>query len=201
MLLQSFGLRDQPFGDTPDPRFLYYSRTHKEALASLVCGIDSDRGFLALIASPGMGKTTLLFRLLQHYRDAAHTAFLFQTQCTWREFLGYLCADLGITVPDNKDVVSMHLQFNDMLRREARAGKRCILIIDEAHNLDNDVLETVRLLSDCETTRAKLLQIILAGQAALAGKLADSSLAQLRQRVSTISYLSPLSHSDVDQYI
>src|SRR2546427_6118737 len=95
MVLKFFGRREQPFGVTPDPSFLYLSPTHCEALASLFYGIETGRGFLALIAKPGMGKTTLLFHLLQKYRNSARTAFLFQTQCTSRELMRFLIAELG----------------------------------------------------------------------------------------------------------
>lgn len=96
MLLRFYGLREQPFGVTPDPAYLYPSRTHREALASLSYGIGNDRGFLALIAKPGMGKTTLLYQLLEELRASARTVFLFQTQCTSREFFRYLLDELLI---------------------------------------------------------------------------------------------------------
>ena len=163
MLLKFFGLREHPFGVTPDPRYLYLSPGPREALASLFYGIESERGFLALIAPPGMGKTTLLFHLLEKFRTSARTAFLFQTQCTSREFMRFLLAELGYETGDH-DFVRMHEEFNQHLLREARAGNRFIVVVDEAQNLDPSVLETIRLLSDFETPQAKLLQIVLAGQ-------------------------------------
>jgi len=200
MFLEFFGFREQPFGVTPDPRFLYLSPAHREALASLYYGIESGRGFLALIAKPGMGKTTLLFHLLEKFRHNARTAFLFQTQCSSREFMRFLLAELGIESHD-QDFVRMHEEFNRMLLQEARAGRRFIVVVDEAQNLDSSVLETVRLLSDFETPRAKLLQIILAGQPELADKLASRHLAQLRQRVSLLNRLAPLSLEETKKYI
>ena len=104
MFLKFFGLREQPFGVTPDPRFLYLSSAHREALASLIYGIESDLGFLALIAKPGMGKTTLLFHLLEKFQSSARTAFLFQTQCTSRQFMRFLIAELGCE-RDHQDFV------------------------------------------------------------------------------------------------
>ena len=163
MFLNYYGLREQPFGVTPDPRFLYLSPAHREALASLVYGIESGLGFLALIATPGMGKTTLLFHLLEKFRTSARTAFLFPTQCNSREFMRFLLAELGYG-SDDQDFVRMHEEFNKRLLQEARAGNRFIVVIDEAQNLEPSVLETVRLLSDFETPRAKLMHIILAGQ-------------------------------------
>src|SRR5271169_3682100 len=185
-----FGLREQPFGVTPDPRFLYLSAAHREALASLYYGIEANRGFLGLIAKPGMGKTTILFHLLEKFRNSAKTAFLFQTQCTSREFMRFLLAELGYDTGDH-DFVKMHEEFNKHLLREARAGNRFIVVVDEAQNLDPSVLETIRLLSDFETPKAKLLQIVLAGQPELADKLANPRMAQLRQRVSLVSGLQP----------
>ncbi len=200
MFLEFYGFREQPFGVTPDPRFLYLSPAHREALASLYYGIESGRGFLALIAKPGMGKTTLLFHLLEKFRHNARTAFLFQTQCSSREFMRFLLAELGVESHD-QDFVRMHEEFNKMLLQEARAGRRFIIVVDEAQNLDASVLETVRLLSDFETPRAKLLQIILAGQPELADKLASRHMAQLRQRVSLLNRLVSLSVEETRKYI
>jgi len=200
MFLKFFGLREQPFGVTPDPSFLYLSPTHREALASLFYSIEMGRGFLALIAKPGMGKTTLLFHLLEKFRTSARTAFLFQTQCTSREFMRFLIAELGCET-DDQDFIRMHEEFNNHLLQEARAGKRVIVAIDEAQNLDPSVLETIRLLSNFETPRAKLLQIVLAGQPELADKLASSGMAQLRQRFSLLHRLKPLSHEEIKNYI
>jgi type II secretory pathway predicted ATPase ExeA len=126
--------------------------------------------------------------------------FLFQTQCNSREFMRFLLAELGVETPD-QDFVRLHEQFNKMLLQESRAGRRFIVVIDEAQNLDASVLETVRLLSDFETPQAKLLQIILAGQPELADKLASSHLAQLRQRVSLLNHLVPLSVEESGRYI
>ena len=200
MFLDFFGLREQPFGVTPDPRYLYLGTGHREALASLYYGIEANRGFLSLIARPGMGKTTLLFHLLAKFDRTARTAFLFQTQCSSREFMRFLLAEIGIET-ESQDFVRMHEQFNRCLVQEARAGKRFIVVIDEAQNLDATVLETVRLLSDFETPQAKLLQIILVGQPGLPDKLASPSLVQLRQRITSVSGLSPLNQEEVARFI
>jgi general secretion pathway protein A len=200
MFLKYFGLTEQPFGVTPDPRFLYLSSAHREALASLYYGIEANRGFLGLIAQPGMGKTTLLFHLLEKFRTSAHTAFIFQTQCNSREFMRFLLAELGYE-EDTQDLVRLHEEFNRRLLEEARAGRRMIVVIDEAQNLAPEVLETVRLLSDFETPRAKLMHIILSGQPQLADKLASPGLAQLRQRVSILHGLEALTFSEVKNYI
>ncbi len=200
MFLEFFGLREQPFGVSPDPRYLYLGPGHREALASLYYGIEANRGFLSLVARPGMGKTTLLFHLLAKFSHSARTAFIFQTQCNSREFMRFLLAEIGIE-NDLQDFVKMHEQFNRCLVQEARAGRRFIVVIDEAQNLDASVLETVRLLSDFETPQAKLLQIILVGQPSLADKLASPGLTQLRQRITSLSGLSPLTQHETARFI
>lgn len=201
MFIQFYGFREQPFGVTPDPRFLYLSPGHREALASVFYGIEAGRGFTALIARPGMGKTTLIFQLLQKLRSNARTAFLFQTQCDSREFMKFLLREIGCELQPNQDLVSMHEEFNRCLLQEFHARRPFVLIIDEAQNLEPSVLETVRLLSDFETPQAKLLQIILAGQPELADKLARPSLRQLRQRISMLCTIPPLSLQEVERYI
>jgi general secretion pathway protein A len=200
MFLDFYHLREQPFGVTPDPRYLYLSRTHREALASLFYGVEMGRGFLALIAQPGMGKTTVLFRLLERLRKSTYTAFLFQTQCDSQEFLRSLVADMGID-SHGHDLVQMREELNEALIRLKRADRRFVLVIDEAQNLEDSVLETVRLLSDFETPSAKLMQIIIAGQPQLAAKLARPSLIQFRQRVAVLCRLEPFSPAETDRYI
>ena len=200
MLLEYFRLREQPFGVTPDPRFFYPSETHREAMASLVYGVQSERAFMALIAQPGMGKTMLLFNLLEQLGSGVRSAFLFQTQCDSRELLGYLLTDLGIKV-QSSDVIQMHEALKAELLREARAGRRVLVIIDEAQNLETSVLETVRLLSDFECPSRKLMHIILTGQPQLSQKLACPELIQLRQRLSMIIHIKPLAGQEVATYI
>lgn len=200
MFLDFYRLREQPFGVTPDPRFLYMSETHREALASLLYGIKSGRGFMALVAKPGMGKTSILFRLMQNLEGSARTVFLFQTQCDSKEFLKYLLADMGIQT-DSTDLVKIHALLNDALAENAKTGKQFVVIVDEAQNLDANVLETIRLLSDFETTRNKLMQIVLAGQPQLAEKLASPALTQLSQRISILSRLTPFSAAETAAYI
>ncbi|PYU19740.1 MAG: hypothetical protein DMG32_23730 [Acidobacteria bacterium] len=200
MFLDFYGLREQPFGVTPDPTYLYLSRTHHEALAALLEGVKADRGFMALIAEPGMGKTTLLYRLMEEVQDSARTVFLFQTQCDSREFFRYILSELGIKTP-RMGLVSMHKKLNDLLLSEMLAGKRFVIIVDEAQNLEGPVLETIRLLSDFETPHAKLLEIVLAGQPQLAAKLAQPGLSQLRQRIAILRCLEPLNAQETACYI
>jgi type II secretory pathway predicted ATPase ExeA len=200
MIHDFFGLHEQPFGVTPDPRYLYLADSHREALASLIYGVEMNRGFLALIARPGMGKTTLLFHLLEKFRHSARTALLFQTQCSSRELLRFLLSEFGVENKED-DLVRMHERFNQYLMEQSLAGQRVIVVIDEAQNLEPPVLETLRLLSNFETSRVKLLQIILAGQPELATKLSQPSLIQLRQRIVSFNGLDPLVPREVARFI
>jgi len=200
VFLEFYKLREQPFGVTPDPRFLYFGRTHREAIASLLYAIESKRGFSALVAEPGMGKTSLLFRVLETLQEKARTAFLFQTEGDSRELLRTLLRDLGIHSAAH-DPVAMHAALNESLLQELNAGRQVIVVIDEAQNLDERVLETVRLLSNFETPRQKLMHIVLAGQPGLAAKLSDPKMMQLRQRVSSVIRLEPFRDDEIPKYI
>src|SRR5579863_9839660 len=158
MFLEYFGLIEQPFGVTPDPRFLHMGAKHREALASLVYGTDTNRGFLALIAEPGMGKTSLLYQYLEGLRNKSRAAFIFQTDCNSEDFIRHILVDLNLD-PAGKDLPAMHGMLN------------------EAQNLDERVLESVRLLSNFETPWMKLMQIVIAGQPQLAERLTQPSMA------------------------
>src|SRR5258707_6468203 len=160
MILDYYGLQQQPFGVTPDPRYLYPSPTHREALASLSYGIQSGLGFMTVIAKPGMGKTTILFQLLQQLEHSARTVFLFQTLCGPEDLLRSLLHGLDIADPGG-DMGQMHAQLNDLLLAEARQHRKVVVVIDEAQNLDESALEMVRLLSNFETTCNKVIQIVL----------------------------------------
>lgn len=199
-LLEYFGLREQPFGVTPDPRYLYFSPSHAEAFASLIYAIEAKRGFSALIAEPGMGKTSLLFHLLDKMQHSARTAFLFQPEPDQHGLLRSLLSDLGINT-ELQSVSEMHEVLNDLLLVESRTGKHFVLVIDEAQDLDDSVLESVRLLSNFETAQTKLMHIVLAGQPALANRLARPELTQLRQRIAAWAGLSPLTSAECGAYI
>jgi general secretion pathway protein A len=201
MFLHYFGFKQEPFGATPDPRCLYPSHAHREALASLEYGFRSNRGFTAMIAPPGMGKTTLLFRFLEDVRETARTVFLFDidSDCEPREFVRHILRDIGV-IPGTGSS-EMHEQLSCALAKETRAGRKFVIVIDEAQNLSNAVLERVRLLSNFETSQGKLMQIVLSGQPQLAEKLMQPSLIQLRQRVSTICRIDSLSSEETVAYI
>jgi len=200
MFLDFYRLREQPFGVSPDPRYLYFNPGHREALASLFYGIETGRGFLALIAEPGMGKTSLLFQLLERLKGSIRSAFLFQTQCESRELLRYLMEALGIDSREN-DLVQLHGRLNQFLLGEASAGHRVVIFIDEAQNLSDSALETVRLLSNFEASDRKLFQIVLSGQPELSRRLKNPRLAQLSQRIAVLTGLKRLTSSETSQYI
>jgi general secretion pathway protein A len=200
MVLDFYKLREDPFGVTPDSRYLFQSASHQEALASILYGIKTGRGFIALIAGPGMGKTTLLFHALSQLRSRATTIFLFQTISTPVDLLRAILTDLGVReIPGSP--IQMQAKLNELLVEQARLGKRVVVVIDEAQNLDDAVLELVRMLSNFETSREKLIQIILSGQPQLAEKIASPELVQLRQRVSMFARLNPFSSEATQLYI
>ena len=200
MFLEFYKLREQPFGVTPDPRFLYMGGAYEETFRSLVRGIETGCGFMAMVAAPGLGKTTLLLRLMAKLQDSALTAFLFQTHTNSQEFLKNLLHDLDVE-PKGQDLSDLQHQLQDVLMVGSQSGKRLVLVIDEAQSLDDPILEMIRMLSNFETPRTKLLQIVLAGQPALAEKLLRPHLAQLRQRLSVITHLRPLRGEEVNDYI
>jgi type II secretory pathway predicted ATPase ExeA len=199
-LLTFYGMPQQPFDVTPDPAYLYFSPSHREALTSLKEGIEHFRGFMVLAAEPGMGKTTLLHKLMEELTDSARVVFLFQTQCSSRELLCYILNELEVDHA-GMDVVAMHRALNQALLEEMLRGRRFVLIVDEAQNLQEPVLETIRLLSDFETTHSKLIQIVLAGQPQLAETLLKPCLVQLRQRIAVLSNLKSLSAAETAEYI
>jgi general secretion pathway protein A len=200
MVLSYYGLREQPFGVTPDPRFLYASPTHREALSAVLYGLESGLGFVMLTAKPGMGKTTLLTEALRRMEKTAKTVFLFQTVSTPAELLRAILLDLGIESAKDS-LIDLQAQLNQVLVNLSAAGKRLVVAIDEAQNLDDSVLEAVRMLSNFETARTKLMQIVLSGQLQLADKLAQPNLLQLRQRISIFAYMEPLPVTETAAYI
>jgi general secretion pathway protein A len=199
-LLGYFGLQQQPFDVTPDPAYLYFTESHRDALTSIKQGIEHFRGFMMLVAEPGMGKTTLLNKLMEELADSARVVFLFQTQCSSRELLCFILNELEVD-HTGMDVVAMHRALNQALLEEMLRGRRFVLLVDEAQNLQEPVLETIRLLSDFETTHSKLIQIVLAGQPQIAETLMRDSLVQLRQRIAVLSNLKTLSAAETTEYV
>jgi general secretion pathway protein A len=203
MYLSFFGLNEKPFAITPDPRYLYLSERHAEALAHLLYGINEAGGFVQLTGEVGTGKTTIVRSLLAQTPKNAEIALILNPKMTAPEFMLTICEELGIGVPDSalgslKDLVDILSQY--LLRAHA-AGHRVVLVVDEAQNLLPEVLEQVRLLTNLETNTQKLLQIILIGQPELRELLARNELRQLAQRITGRYHLSPLSHDETVAYV
>ncbi|GAC1692369.1 MAG: ExeA family protein [Steroidobacteraceae bacterium] len=203
MYLTFFGLNEKPFAITPDPRYLYLSERHAEALAHLLYGINEAGGFVQLTGEVGTGKTTIVRSLLAQTPRDAEIALILNPRMTAPEFLLTICEELGIGVPDAalgslKDLVDI---LSHYLLRAHAAGKRVVLVVDEAQNLSPDVLEQVRLLTNLETNTQKLLQIILIGQPELRELLARNELRQLAQRITGRYHLNPLSREATLAYV
>jgi general secretion pathway protein A len=203
MYLSFFGLLEKPFAITPDPRYLYLSARHAEALAHLLYGINEAGGFVQLTGEVGTGKTTIIRSLLAQTPKNAEIALILNPRMTASEFLLTICEELGIGVPDaatdsRKDLVDI---LNHYLLRAHADGRRIVLVVDEAQNLAPDVLEQVRLLTNLETNTQKLLQIILIGQPELRDLLARNELRQLAQRVTGRYHLHPLSAAETAAYV
>ena len=186
MYLTFFGLSEKPFAITPDPRYLYLSERHAEALAHLLYGINEAGGFVQLTGEVGTGKTTIVRSLLSQAPKDAEIALILNPKITAPEFLLTICEELGIGVPDSalgslKDLVDI---LSHYLLRAHAAGHRVVLVVDEAQNLSPQLLEQVRLLTNLETNTQKLLQIILIGQPELRELLGRSELRQLAQLVA-----------------
>ncbi len=203
MYLSFFGLNEKPFSITPDPRYLFLSERHAEAMAHLLYGIKEAGGFIQLTGEVGTGKTTIVRSLLAQTPENAEVALILNPRMTAPEFLLTLCEELGIGVPDSaagslKDLVDI---LNDYLLRAHAGGRRVVLVVDEAQNLAPEVLEQVRLLTNLETNTQKLLQIILIGQPELRELLDRSELRQLAQRITGRYHLDPLSAPETVAYV
>lgn len=200
MYAPHFGLRSEPFSLTPDPAFFYLSPDHAEALAGLKIGLENRRGLMLMIAEVGMGKTTLLYSMLDQLDPQVHTAYLSNTRLSFDELLRQALADLG-TPCASRDRVDLLNALNTFLHERASAGETAALIIDEAQNLDEETFEDLRLLSNYETYTDKLLQIVLVGQPELDVKLARPNLRQVTERVAVRCHINPLSRSESLRYL
>ncbi|MDX1442210.1 MAG: AAA family ATPase [Gammaproteobacteria bacterium] len=196
-----FGLDENPFSITPDPRYLYLGQQHAEALAHLLYGIREGGGFIQLTGEVGTGKTTLTRSLLDELPDDVDVALILNPRLTIEEFLAAICQELGVDIArdaTNREKVDA---LNRHLLESHAAGRRTVLIVDEAQNLSADVLEQVRLLTNLETAKTKLLQILLIGQPELRQTLARADLRQLAQRITARYHLEPLGREELADYI
>ena len=196
-----FGFRDSPFSLSPDPAFLYRSEQHEEALANLIYGVQSRKGFIVLTGEVGTGKTTLL-ECLRDYLDGQYIefAFLFNSRVTVDQFFEMIAYDLDLRCQRNSKT-DVLFSLNQLLIQQAHEGRTTVLIVDEAHNLEWEVLEEIRLLGNLENRRGKLLQIVLAGQPEFDRKLDAPDLRQLKQRIVLRCTLHPLTPAQSFEYI
>ncbi|MFT3931244.1 MAG: AAA family ATPase [Spongiibacteraceae bacterium] len=196
-----FGLAEAPFSIAPDPRYLYLSEQHREALAHLSYGIGDYGGFVVLTGEVGTGKTTVCRCLLQQVPDHLDIAVIVNPKLDSHELLQTICEELGVFADEDMTSKQLLDALNDFLLSTHARGRNAILIVDEAQNLSPDVLEQLRLLTNLETNERKLLQLILLGQPELNTMLAQPSLRQLAQRITARYHLRPLTRSEVAGYI
>jgi general secretion pathway protein A len=200
MYLQFYGLRETPFSPTPDPKFLFQSTRHREALAQLLYGVRERKGFIVLTGEIGTGKTTLLRTLLSKLDRDTHVAYIHNSALQIEGLLEYMLQDWGV-----KSTATTHAQrlfeLNEFLIDQHRQGLSPVLVIDEAQNLSLATLEAVRLLSNFETSSQKLMQILLVGQPELRDKLNTPELRQLKQRIGLRCHIGPLSPEETRLYI
>ena len=200
MYTSFFGLREKPFELTPDPRFLFLGRQHKEALSRMTYGVKNRKGLIVLTGEVGTGKTTLVRALLEHLESDAQVACLFNTQVSAIDFYKLLFRDLSLPLAD-QDKTYYQQELQSFLEKSHRDQKTTILIVDEAHYLDDRLLGEIRVMANFETTRAKLLQMLLVGQPELNDHLDRPQWRQLRQRITVRYHLDPLNRDETHRYI
>ncbi len=200
MYLDFYGLKEHPFYVTPDPRFIYWTAQHRDALDHLLYGIHERKGFIELTGEIGTGKTTLCRACLSKLGQEIDTALILNPSLTETQLLRAMAHDFGLH-PQGRDRLSCVEELNRFLLERNRAGRNVALFIDEAQDLSPAVMEQVRLLSNLETDRSKLIQIILCGQPELKTRLERPDLRQLRQRITVRYRIGPLSRTDAAGYI
>ena len=200
MYCEFLGLREKPFSITSDPAFLYLSKRHREALSHMVYGVRERKGFIEITGDVGTGKTTLCKAFLRHLDPSTRTALVLQPDLSELQLLQAVVQDFGMN-PMRGGRLGVFNQLNQFLLEQASFGHNIVLIIDEAQNLSLRVLEQIRMLSNLETDKEKLIQIILVGQPQLREKLALPALEQLRQRISVRYHMTPLDSDEVSTYI
>ncbi|MCX5719348.1 MAG: AAA family ATPase, partial [Nitrospirae bacterium] len=202
MYSEYFGLTELPFSIAPDPRYLYMSDQHREALAHLVYGLHSDGGFVLLTGEVGTGKTTVCRCLLEQIPENTDVAFVLNPKLSVEELLATICDELGIHYPEGNTSIKVFVDhINAYLLKAHDQGRKTVLILEEAQNLSTDVLEQVRLLTNLETNQCKLLQIIMLGQPELKDMLSRPELRQLAQRITARYHLSSLPRKEVAAYV
>jgi general secretion pathway protein A len=201
MFIRYFGLKENPFALSPDPRYLYLSQRHQDALAHLLYGINGGGGFVQLTGEVGTGKTMMIRALLQRLPETVDVALVLYPFLSVRDFLLALCGDLRIPHAKDGTLKALIDALNGFLLENHAKGRRTVLIVDEAHRLNREVLEQIRLLTNLETTREKLLQIVLVGQPELNTLLAQPDMRQLAQRITARYDLQALLPRDTRAYV
>lgn len=202
MYKEYFGLKEPPFSIAPDPHYLYMSDNHREALAHLLYGINSDNGFVLLTGDVGTGKTTVCRCLLQQLPENSNIAFILNPKVTVDELLATICDELGIKYPAGNTSNKVFIDsINAYLLEANTKGRRTVLIVEEAQNLSPEVLEQIRLLTNLETNERKLLQIIMIGQPELNELLSRPELRQLKQRITAMYHLGALTKQELSAYV
>ncbi len=201
MYEQFYGLKENPFNVTPNPEYIFLGKNHREALAQLLYGVRERKGFIVITGEVGTGKTTLIHCLLDKIKgNHTKTAFLFNPKLTVDDFIQYILKDLGVRVQGSTKGEHLHSLHRYLLNAYER-DERVILIVDEAQGLKPELLEEIRLLSNLETSRSKLLQIVLLGQPELDKTLSQPGFRQLRQRINLRYHLPPLSENETKEYV
>ena len=200
MYLEFLGLREKPFSVTSDPAFLYLSKRHREALSHMLYGIRERKGFIEITGEIGTGKTTLCKALLRQLDPNTKTALVLHSGLSELQLLQTITQDFGLD-PTKNDRLHLFNAFNRFLLDQATLGNNLVLIIDEAQNLSLRLLEQVRMLSNLETDKDKLIQIILVGQPQLQEKLNQPALRQLQQRIGVRYHITPLDLDEIQTYI
>jgi general secretion pathway protein A len=197
-----YGLKENPFNVTPNPGYIFLGKNHKEALAQLLYGVREKKGFIVITGEVGTGKTTLIHYLLDKMNGNSRTktAFLFNPKLTVNDFIQYILKDLGVRVQGQTKAEYLH-NLHRYLLNAYQKDERVVLIVDEAHGLNPELLEEIRLLSNLETARSKLLQIVLVGQTELDETLSQPEFRQLRQRINLRFHLPPLSAKETSEYV
>ena len=200
MYLDYYGLKEPPFSITPNPRFLFYSARHREALNHLLYGIRERKGFVQLTGEVGAGKSTLCRALLEQLGNNYSTALILNPALDAEQLVKSIALEFGLDVRGMDKLETLE-EINLFFLRQLEQGKEVVLIIDEAQNLSHDLLEQVRLLSNLETDDRKLVQIVLMGQPELRERLDDPAVRQLRQRITVRYHLTPLKRPEISHYV